>query len=142
MRETGTVIAIDNGTATIEMAAAAHSGCGSCGLCRAGADGKTMTIEVSVTEGLAVGDGVTIEIPGPDPGMSAVIVFLLPLVCFMAGLGVGAWLLPGRHALAVGIGLAAMAASLFCVAGYDRRLRRSPRHQPRIVEDNSSQHRV
>lgn len=136
MREEGVIIKIADEAATVEMNAAAHSGCKSCGVCRAGADGKTMRLDVHATEGLAIGDRVTVEIPGPGPALSAAIALLVPLVCFMLGLAIGAWLLPERHGLTVGIGFASMAASLFFVACYDRHLRRSPQHQPRIVGDS------
>lgn len=137
MREEGVVIEIADAVATVEMNATAHSGCKSCGVCRTGADGKTMHLEVHAIKGLAVGNKVILEIPGPGPALSAAIALLVPLVCFMIGLAIGAWLLPRRHGLTVGIGFASMAASLFFVACYDRHLRRSPRHQPRIVQNNS-----
>ena len=139
MRENGVVIEAGNGTVTVEMNTARHSACKTCGMCSTAADGSKMLIEVRTAEALNIGESVTVEIPRPGTALSATILLLAPIVCFMIGLMVGEWLrargiLPGGSGVSVLLGFGSMAVAYAGAVGHDRHLRKSPHHQPRIVE--------
>ena len=141
MREKGVVVQLADGVATVAMAASAHAQCKSCRSCRPAEGGTRMLMDVSAPDGLKVGDGVVVEIPGPGAGMSAAILLLAPVVFFMAGLGLAEWLrargaLPGGTGVSVLIGLGLMCACYALAAAYDRRLRNAPEYRPRIVSAN------
>ena len=140
IREKAVVVEVKGAGVRVATSAAAHERCGSCGLCRLAEGGKQMLLDVhAAPEGLRVGDEVVVEIPVPSAGRSAVILLVVPLVLFMAGIAVGEWVRGGRSVqggslVSVVVGLGLMALWYFGAALYDRHLQRSPEHQPRIVE--------
>ena len=139
IRETGVVVEVENGVATISMDAAAHTWCGSCSICRTAEGGRRMLSGLRAPQGLRVGDKVTVEVPLPGSAQSAAMLFLVPVVLFVGALVVAEQyrargVLPGTGGLSVLIALGLMGL-WYVVAGiYDRHLRRSPEHQPRIVD--------
>lgn len=138
-RERGIVAETVSGKARVVMDAAGHAACTACGLCRRSADGGTVSFETDALDELKPGDAVLVEIPGPGPASSAAILLLLPLVMFVCGVVVGEWLRK-REVIASGswvsvvIGFSLMCAAFLGAGVYDRFLRSSPRHRPRIVE--------
>ena len=133
IREQGTVVKTGIGAVTVAMVAAKHTECRSCGVCKAAADGKQMLMNIRTEESHQVGDKVTVEVPGPGQALSAVLLLLVPLLLFLVGLGLGRWLMPGDDAVAFVLGVCAMGIGFGGASLYDRRLRRSPKYQPRIV---------
>lgn len=137
MREEGVVCAVAAGVARVAMNAAGCARCGSCGVCRE--QGKGMELEAVAPEGVKVGDRVAVEIPGPGPIHGAVALLLIPLLAFFVGIILGEWLrsrgsvaLESWFSFLMGLGMMALA---YLGAGvYDRRLRRNPETQARIVE--------
>lgn len=140
IREEGVVVDVLNaGIVRIAMSAAPHEQCGSCGLCKRDAAGAAVSLDVSAPVELKVGDRVTVEIPGPGAALSGFLLFFLPLVLFVAGILIGEALrrqgvLTTGSWVSVLLGFLLMAASYGGAAVYDRRLRRSPSTQPRIVD--------
>ena len=138
LREQGVVVKVADGVAHVVMDAAEHTRCGACGVCRAAKDGKQMLLDARAPEGVGVGDRVTVEVPLPGPGRSAALLLLVPLVLFVGGLILGE-ALRARHVLPGGSGVSLIPAFglmvlwYVAVAVYDRHLRRSPEHEPRIV---------
>ena len=140
IREQGLVVEwIEPGTARIAMDAAGHAQCGSCGLCRREAGGRQLLIDVRTDRSLKAGDRVTVEIPTPNAAVSGVLLLLVPLVLFVAGILLGEWLrgrgtIPAGSWASVLIGFLFMVGAFGVAALYDRHLQRSPAHQPRIVD--------
>ena len=140
IREDGVVVDVpDTGIVRIAMSAGEHDKCGSCGLCKHDPAGKRLFLDVQAPAELKVGDRVTVEIPGPGAALSGFLLFLLPLVLFVGGILAGE-ALRARGVLSLGswfsvaLGVVLMAASYALAALYDRRLRRSSSHQPRLVD--------
>ena len=103
-----------------------------------------MLIDVPAPEGVCAGKRVTIENPMPGPGRSAAILRLAPLVLFMAGIGGAKWLqsrnvLPEGDGISLLLGFGLMVLGLLAAAIYDRHLRISPKHRPRIIIDENDQ---
>ena len=138
IREQGVVVSVQDGVARVAVEAPDHAQCRSCGICTRAQDDRRLIMEVRAPERLKVGDRVTVEVPVPGPVRSAMLILLVPLVLFVGGVLMSAWLqergaLPDGAGLSVLLGLVLMAAWYGTVAVYDRHLRRSPEHQPRIV---------
>ena len=139
IREPGEVVEVRDGSAIVSMAAAAHAQCGSCGMCKMAEDGERRLTAVRAPEGVQPGDKVTVEIPVPGPAQSAAILFLVPLVIFIGGLLAAEQLrasgvIPGGGGLSVLVALGLAVLWYVAVGMYDRHLRRSAEHQPRIVD--------
>lgn len=138
MREKGKVVDVTDGVARVAMDASQHAQCGSCGTCKSSAGGKQMLLDAAAPPGLRAADDVTVEISQPGPARSAALLLLVPLLLFVGGVTLGEWL-RGREILPGGSGMSALAGfALMClwyvgIGLYDRHLRRSPEHQPRIV---------
>jgi positive regulator of sigma E activity len=139
-REEGVVVDVLSAQSVrIAMSGASHARCGSCGLCKRDASGKNVFLDVRTPTQLKVGDRVTVDIPGPGAALSGFLLFFLPLVLFIGGIlamealrargviSLGSW-------ASVAAGFALMVLSYGVAALYDRRLRRSPSHQPTLVD--------
>ena len=135
MREQGVVVESDGGVATVAMAGARHEACKTCGVCRTSADGRQMLVDVHCENAHDVGETVLVEIPGPGQATSAMLLLAMPLILFLVGMGLGWALLPGRDFFAMLLGLCGMGIGWAIAALVDYRIRRSPEHQPRIVEE-------
>ncbi len=100
-------------------------GCGASGLCHAAADDRR-EIEADDLLGCAAGDRVRIEVPGGQVLRMSFLIYGLPLLLLLAGVGLGAvlipagpWRDPGSFLLAVGL-----AAAAFPVVRSDRQASR------------------
>ncbi|MEW5804177.1 MAG: SoxR reducing system RseC family protein [bacterium] len=131
MNENGVIVAVFGSTAHVEMVRS--PACRTCGLCTSSLDEKKMVVEVKTVPGAKVGDQVVIEIKPGTVISSAIILYLIPL----AGLFFGAVLGEAffhREEMSLLLGLAGLAGSLALVVVIDRKLKKSQRFQPRIVE--------
>ena len=133
-REKGVIVEVADDKVIVAMDGRSHTECRSCGICRSASQGKAMLVDIPDRAGRNVGDRVVVEVPGPSVGASAAILLFMPLVLFLAGLGLGTWLYPGRDGPIFVAGLCVMGIGFGFAALYDRRLRHSPKYQPRIVE--------
>lgn len=137
-RERGRIIHIENGVARVAIAPEPTDACGkTCGCgqaCRV-ARGE---FDAPAPPGASVGDDVTIEVPTPGVAGSAVLLLLIPAALFVGG-AIAADTLRRRGAPGGGSGWAVLAGAMLMalwygiMAIYDRHLRRSPEHRPRIV---------
>jgi positive regulator of sigma E activity len=138
-REEGVVVEVlSDDSVRIGMSGASHDKCGSCGLCQRDTAGNRVLLEVRTPVRLTVGDRVTVEIPGPGAALSGVLLFLLPLILFVGGILLveslrARGVVPFGSWVSVLAGLLLMVLSYTASALYDRRLRRSPAHQPRLL---------
>jgi positive regulator of sigma E activity len=137
MREEGVVRAVTASGARVALNAAGCAQCGSCGVCRE--QGRVVELDADAPEGVRPGDRVIVEVPGPGPLRGAVVLLLVPLLAFFAGIVLGEWL-RARGSVSFDswfsflLGLLCMAAAYFGAGLYDRRIRRAPATRARIVE--------
>ena len=129
MTEVGTILAIADGVATIEVERRDESECARCGLCRVGKD-ESLRFDVQAPDGAAVGQRVQVEVDLPSRLRSIGLGFVLPLVGLILGAMLGRLApslspsLAGKEDLlsaVAGFGLAA--AALLAAHLYDRRVR-------------------
>ena len=137
MREEGVVRAVTASGARVALNAAGCAKCGSCGVCRE--RDKAVEIDAVAPEGVRPGDRVVVEAPGPGAVQGAVVLLLVPLLAFFAGIVLGEWL-RARGSVSLDswfsflLGLAFMALAYLGAGVYDRRLRRAPETRARIIE--------
>ena len=134
MIESGTVIELHNGHARVRVQPEGGEACKTCaGNC---CSGSRFELQLPAPDGAQVGDQVKIEVVLPNPAWSAFILFLMPLVLLMAG--VGLWMRfgpkPSNQGKGLLVGLGLMVLWYIGVAVYDRKLRKHPKHQPRVIE--------
>jgi len=136
VRESGTVVAVDDRTVRIRITPASEEACAACGGCSCA--GSTRLLETAAVPGLSVGDRVRVE-SAPTGRVTASLLLLgVPLLGLLGGAVVGEAtgdrLGLGAEGGAVLLGLASLVFSYAIVALVDRRLRRrSGRPRPRIV---------
>jgi positive regulator of sigma E activity len=93
-RETGTVIAVEDGIARVELPR--NSACAHCGMCMGGRTSDTMVLNACALPDTAVGDHVIIAVNRPMRTRAQIWLFAIPLVLFLGvalatnkGLGLG-----------------------------------------------------
>lgn len=138
-RERGVVVQARGGIVRVALVAERGATCGSCSACGGGCRLARTFIEAPSPADLRPGDEVTVEIPGPGIAAAAALLLLVPGALFVAGIAAASALqerhvLPGGDAVALIVALALAALWYAAMAAYDRRLRRSGRRQPRLVE--------
>lgn len=132
MRETGTVIAIANSRARVEITSSRLTCC-SCG--NQGASCKTL--DVDAPSSLKTGDRVTLEVPSGPVVRNVVVLLLIPACLLAGGVALGYALIPTQPGeinmgvLLIGIGL--MAAWYIGVHLVERKRPRAPQSAPRII---------
>lgn len=133
MRETGTVVAIANGRARVEIDSRAPTCC-SC--CNQGASCKTL--DVDAPSGLKTGDKVTLEVPGGPVVRNLLMLLVVPAALVVGGVALGYALIaapPGEINMpAVLIGVALMFGWYIGAHLLDRKRPRSPQSAPRIID--------
>jgi len=139
IREKGIVFKLENGVACVAVLGGSKRTCGSCEACGGSCRMAVEQFSVPAPEGLHVGDEVVIEVPTPGVAASTTLIMLIPAALFIGGAFAATLLqkgklLPGGEGMTFLVGAALMALWLGGVAVYDRHLRRSPEHKPRIVE--------
>ncbi len=137
-RETGKVVAVRGDIAEVRFPRGRRcEGCGAC--CVADGEGVMVT-EARNPLGAVVGQLVVVELPARQSIKAAYILYGVPLLAFLAGLGIGSLLghllSGGRLTVPLGIVLAFVFLSLsYPVLGriYSSRSRASERYRPVIV---------
>ena len=133
MREIGTIVAVDGERVRVRMQPGPR--CGSC--CACAAVGGERELELTTGESLEPGDRVAVEIATPNAALSAVLVFLLPLLGLVGGVLIGHHFRPlglsgDADALVLGFGL--LIVVLGGAAVFDRLVLRARIPEPHIVE--------
>jgi len=131
VKEKAVVVRIEDADAVLAVTPADQHRCGSCGACGSGE--RRRELRVKDTEALRAGDTVTLEVTHPSVILSAVLVFVMPIVgAFIA------WLLASLFFDAgwiKGVAAAAGFVSSFVIAGlYDRLWRARHGDSVRIVD--------
>lgn len=129
MREEGTVIALEGGTARVRLSR--REACGGCRACAALGPGA-MVIGARNLAGAGVGERVRLEITGPDPLRAAFLVYGVPLLGLVAGCIAGT-ALTGSETAGLGIGIAALACIYGVLHRYDRRVTRSGKATATVI---------
>lgn len=141
--EEGLVLSLQPGnpgpaTARVRLLAGSHcEGCPAAGVCRPGGEGDR-TLEVLDRLGARPGDRVRIRVMGSAVLKASFLIYGLPLLLLLIGVGIGTKLWPAGTArgdlLSFGLGalLAAVAAPL--AAWFGRRMDRGNALSPEIVE--------
>jgi positive regulator of sigma E activity len=104
--------------------------CAKCGGCGAGSQQGSITLKADCS----VGDWVRVELPEGRFLSATAIAYVVPLVLFLTGLGLG-WLLGGGSDLAMLAGsVAGIGLSVGVLYAVNRRIAGKPQWTPRITE--------
>ena len=139
MREKGEVVSFADGKARIKVERKSPA-CARCGLCRTSGQGEPL-LEVETKEPLSPGDEVTVEVKGPGLLRASILVFLVPLIFFLAGT-LGGRLLARRLSLqgtivdlvGLAVGAAALGLVFFLLRIYENRLGKKKSFEAEIVD--------
>ena len=116
MRETAVVKEVKEGRIRVEVEAPAEDACPACGMQGSCQRGATHVVTLPFEGEAKVGQTVEIDVPMPSGGLSALLLFGLPIAGLPGGYGVGRlvlWTAPGLPETAT---LAVAAALGFVVA--------------------------
>lgn len=106
------------------------SACKGCGGCVAGLKKEAL---IPVRGSAQPGDYVAVEMPDAHVVKASLLMYVLPLAGFLAGLAAGALLFPGRELAAAGCALLGMLLMLGALAAADRRLSLRSQWQPHLA---------
>lgn len=131
--ERGTVISLEGKNAVVEMAFSPE--CQACGACRRDESGRMLVVLPNVVNA-KVGDQVLIDIESQVIFLAAFIIYIVPLVFFFSGYGLGRILanqlqIKGE-ALAIGVAVLMFVASYAVIRYIDNQAKLSRRFEPRI----------
>jgi len=136
--ETGTVAELRQGKAIVRLDADAETKCGSCCACSIGASGvRTLVVDKNA---LSVGDRVRVRIPRLSGYVSMLLLFVLPLALFVAGMSLGMMFEPegGGHGLSPIVGgLLGLGVALLIAWIAERRTSRHPIQVHPIAQDSA-----
>lgn len=141
MDQIGRIVALDGENATIELER--NRACDKCGICHMG-ESKKMLLSAGNDIGAEVGQRVLIEIEDRTVLKAGFIVYLIPLLALLAGVGIvyGAWSaldLSGHPDWwAMGIGFLFFALAFIVIRKLEPSWRKQSDYNPtivRIVED-------
>ncbi len=88
-REEGTVVAVRGDTAEVLLRRSRL--CEGCGSCCVLVDGDTMLAEADNRAGAKKGDRVVVDLPAGTSIRAAYILYGIPLLAFLVGIGLGSW---------------------------------------------------
>jgi sigma-E factor negative regulatory protein RseC len=136
--EVGKVLAVDGKNATVQIKRSAA--CGKCGMCQVSEDRKTVLAKPKNTPGAKVGDTVQIEMAFSSLMKASLVVYLIPLVFFLAGCVIGFYLLdiasfgPNNPVVAFLFGIILLALSYGGIKLMENRGIFSEKHTMEIVK--------
>ena len=138
MKETGKVVRVEGGQATIKIARG--TACGECGKCQVGREKLEMIMVADNDIGAGVGDEVEIELENDNFFNAVLIAYGFPLIALTAGIlggyyGMLAFGLNESTAQVSGavLGLAALAASYAVIRYKEGSIRKMKKFKPVIV---------
>lgn len=126
MLRTGKVIGGENGE--IEVSFERPEACAHCGACR----GQKEETRIRMPGDVPVGRWVDVDMPEAQVLKASVLAYVLPLALLLLGLGLGSLVFESEALRAV-CGIALMACSWFVLRGIEKRMKKQPRWQPKIV---------
>lgn len=137
MKESGTVIEVKNGIASVEVARSAA--CEHCKACHLGRDAQIMVAEAQNDAQAEVGDKVYIELEQKIILGAAVIVYIIPLLFLIIGYLIGSnlanWLgVSYNEEIGVAFGFSLLALSYIIVWYINKRLSITRTFEPKLTE--------
>lgn len=90
MRETGTIVKIENGLAKVQIKR--HTACGDCGACQVGQEKLVMETLAKNPVSAKIGDQVEIETETTNVLKASLIIYTFPLLMFIIGSLLGYYL--------------------------------------------------
>ncbi|KXG74070.1 SoxR reducing system RseC family protein [Thermotalea metallivorans] len=139
MNQTGKVIeVVKNNKARVLMTK--HSACGDCGACQHGKENMQLSIVAMNEVGAKAGDWVEVNMETQNVMGAAFIVYVIPLMAMLLGIGTGSFLLKNMHieenleAYSAGIGFILMACTFFIVKVFEKRFHQDKRYIPTITK--------
>ena len=131
MTKFGQVYEFDAATGMATVHFERPEACAKCGACGSGSQKGTITIKA---QQCAAGDWVRVELPEGRFLSATAIAYVVPLIAFLVGIGLG-WLLGNGNDLAMLAGaLAGIAVSIGILYIVNRRISGKPEWTPRITE--------
>lgn len=128
VRETATVVSVGGGQ--VKVSVVKNERCDSCRACAFGKKNEIVLAAYADCE-VRVGQSVQVVMPEKKPLTASVLLFIVPLIAFaiglIAGMPLGEWGM-------LGIGVAVFALSFVPLWIIDRKLSRSKKYMPRIIE--------
>ena len=137
MKECGLVVEVIGSNAVVNIKR--KSACGSCKACEMGrSDAKEINIVAKNEVGAEVNDNVNIIMDTPDVLKAAIIVYLIPLIALVAGVGLGTVLAKSMNLPAdwsgMIMGFLFIAVSYIYVRKQDKKLAETKKYEPIITE--------
>ncbi|MGB5823082.1 MAG: SoxR reducing system RseC family protein [Proteocatella sp.] len=137
MKEYGVVLELIGDKAVVNVKR--QSACGQCKACDLGtSEQKEINITAKNDLGAKVNDKVNLLIETPDLLKAVIIVYLIPLVALLAGVGISTYVtkLMGidGETISIIVGLACTALSYMIVKNKDAKLKKTKKYEPAIVE--------
>lgn len=137
MKEYGVVLELIGEKAIVNVKR--QSACGQCKACELGtSEQKEINITAKNDVGAKVNDNVNLLIETPDILKAAIIVYCIPLVALLAGVGVSTYItrLMGIDGETISIfaGLVCTGLSYILVKKKDAKLKKTKKYEPSIVE--------
>lgn len=137
MKECGVVLEVMDHKAVVNIKR--KSACGHCKACEMGkSDAKEINVVAKNEVGAEVNDNVNIIMETPDVLKAAIIVYLIPLMALVVGVGLGTVLAKNMNLPAdwsgMIMGLLFMAVSYIYVKKQDKKLAATKKYEPIITE--------
>lgn len=137
MKECGLVLEVMDQKAVVNIKR--KSACGSCKACEMGkSDVKELNVIAKNEIGAKVNDNVNIIMATPDVLKAAIIVYLIPLIALIVGIGLGTFISRSLNYqsewISIFTGLVFIAISYLYVRKQDKKLALTKKYDPVITE--------
>ena len=129
MNETGIVVGLENGFATVEFER--HSACASCGACMTFGE-RQMRVVVKNTKNAAVGDRVAVKMSASSFYEAAFLAYALPLAALLLTLFIASKL-TANELIVAAAGLSGCALVYFLLRAFEPKLKQSTRFSPSMA---------
>lgn len=138
MLESGIVVEVDNGIATILFKRS--SACAKCGACRLASEEENMYLKINNNLGAGVGDVVEVETNTSSVLTASVIAYVIPLIFLIIGVGLGYYidnmfkLLNNPDALGAILGIVLVAVSYLGIRAFEPKFRQNKSFLPKMKD--------
>jgi len=139
MKEEGIVTGASGDVARVKVRRSdACSGCGSQGVCHSLGGDVDMEVEAMNTAGGTVGDRVLLELPSSSVVKIAFLVYMIPVICLVAGAIAGTKLAPSLsldpELTALGLAALGFAVAFLAVRRIGQAMGKKKEYRPEIVK--------
>lgn len=137
MKECGVVVELIKDKAVVNVKR--QSACGHCKACELGStDQKEINITAKNDIGAKINDNVNLLIESPDILKAAIIVYLVPLIALIVGIAIPTAITKimgiDGEVISIITGLICTGISFLYVRSKDKKLEKTKKYEPRIVE--------